>query len=82
MFKNPHYATRGINAEIPLALQLILWKMIDEMEVARKDYLLFFYSVFRERRAEDRPRAGTAGLPQKVHLIQQLCRQCENLRYR
>ena len=42
MFKNPRYATRGINAEIPLALQLILWKMIDEMEVARKDYLQVF----------------------------------------
>lgn len=42
MFKNSRYATRGINAEIPLALQLILWKMIDEMEVARKDYLQVF----------------------------------------
>ncbi len=42
MFKNSHYATRGINAEIPLALQLILWKMIDDMEVARKDYLQVF----------------------------------------
>ncbi len=42
MFKNARYATRGINAEIPLALQLILWKMIDEMEVAQKDYLQVF----------------------------------------
>ncbi len=42
MFKNSRYATRGINAEIPLALQLILWKMIDDMEVARKDYLQVF----------------------------------------
>ncbi len=42
MFKNSRYATRGINAEIPLALQLVLWKMIDEMEVARKDYLQVF----------------------------------------
>ena len=42
MFKNPRYATRGINAEIPLALQLILWKMIDEMKVAQKDYLQVF----------------------------------------
>lgn len=42
MFKNPRYVTRGINAEIPLALQLILWKMIDEMEVAQKDYLQVF----------------------------------------
>ncbi len=42
MFKNPRYATRGINAEIPLALQLVLWKMIDEMEAAQKDYLQVF----------------------------------------
>lgn len=42
MFKNPRYATCGINAEIPLALQLILWKMIDEMEAAQKDYLQVF----------------------------------------
>ncbi len=42
MFKNPRYVTRGINAEIPLDLQLVLWKMIDEMEVAQKDYLQVF----------------------------------------
>ncbi len=42
MFKNPHYATRSINAEIPLDLQLVLWKMIDEMEAAQKDYLQVF----------------------------------------
>ncbi len=42
MLKNSRYVTRGINAEIPLALQLILWKMIDEMEVAQKDYLQVF----------------------------------------
>ncbi len=42
MFNNSHYVTRGIDAEIPLALQLVLWKMIDEMEVAQKDYLQVF----------------------------------------
>lgn len=42
MFKNSRYATCGIDTEIPLALQLILWKMIDEMEVAQKDYLQVF----------------------------------------
>ncbi len=42
MFKNPRYATCGINAEILLALQLILWKMLDEMEVTQKDYLQVF----------------------------------------
>ncbi len=42
MFNNSRYATRGINAEIPHALQLILWKMVDEMEVAQKDYLQVF----------------------------------------
>ncbi len=42
MFKNPRCATCGINAEIPLDLQLVLWKMIDEMEAAQKDYLQVF----------------------------------------
>ncbi len=60
MFKNSRYAIRGINAEIPLALQLILRKMIDEMEAARKDYLQFFLHCLPRTVKKDRPRAGTA----------------------
>ena len=36
------YATSGINSELPLMLQIILWGLIDSMEVAEKDYLQVF----------------------------------------
>ena len=42
MFNNPRYATSGINSELPLMLQIILWGLIDSMEVAEKDYLQVF----------------------------------------
>ena len=42
MFNNPRYATSGINSELPLLTQIILWGLIDTMEVAEKDYLQVF----------------------------------------
>lgn len=42
MFNNPRYATRGVNIEVPLLTQIILWGLIDSMEVAEKDYLQVF----------------------------------------
>ena len=42
MFTSPRYATRGITATVPLVLQIILWNLIDSMEVAEKDYLQVF----------------------------------------
>ena len=42
MFKNPRYCTRGISATVPLLTQIILWDLIDSMEVAEKDYLQVF----------------------------------------
>ena len=42
MFNNPRYCTRGISNELPLMLQIILWGLIDSMEVAEKDYLQIF----------------------------------------
>ena len=42
MFKNQRYATSGINSELPLLTQIILWWLIDTMEVVRKDYLQVF----------------------------------------
>ena len=42
MFNNPRYATRGISNELPLMLQIILWGLIDSMEVVAKDYLQIF----------------------------------------
>ena len=37
MFQNPRYATSGINSELPLLTQIILWGLIDTMEVVRKE---------------------------------------------
>ena len=42
MFQNQRYATSGINSELPLLTQIILWGLIDTMEVVRKDYLQVF----------------------------------------
>lgn len=41
-FKNTRYITKGIEGEIPLYLQLIMWDLIDKMEVEEKDYLQVF----------------------------------------
>ena len=42
MFNNQRYVTRGISNELPLMLQIILWGLIDSMEVVEKDYLQVF----------------------------------------
>ena len=42
MFKNPRYCTRGINETVPTLTQIILWNLIDSMEVDEKDYLQVF----------------------------------------
>lgn len=36
------YITRGINLEIPLYLQLLMWDMIKSMKVEKQDYLQVF----------------------------------------
>ena len=36
MFKNPRYCTKGISETVPLLTQIILWDLIDSMEVAEK----------------------------------------------
>jgi hypothetical protein len=41
-FKNTRYITKGIVSKIPLYLQLIMWDLIDKMEVSEKDYLQVF----------------------------------------
>ena len=43
MFNNQHYLTRGISSEVPLLMQIILWGLIDSMEVVEKDYLQVFF---------------------------------------
>ena len=42
MFKNPRYCTKGISETVPLLTQIILWDLIDSMEVEKKDYLQVF----------------------------------------
>ena len=41
MFNKERYLTRGVSNEIPLKIQMLLWLMIDELNV-RKDYLQVF----------------------------------------
>ena len=41
MFKNQRYLTSGVNASIPLELQLFLWSLIDQLPPER-DYLQVF----------------------------------------
>lgn len=41
MFENKRYLTRGVEAEIPLAVQVVIWGLIDTMKV-EKDYLQVF----------------------------------------
>ncbi len=36
------YITRGVNTEIPLCLQLLMWDMISSMKVEKQDYLQVF----------------------------------------
>ena len=42
MFNNPRYITRGIIADVPLHLQMVLWNMVDTMPVPIQDYLQVF----------------------------------------
>ena len=42
MFTSPRYATRGVTTTVPLVLQIVLWDLIDSMEVQEKDYLQVF----------------------------------------
>ena len=41
MFNGKRFATRGITEEVPLALQVIMWNLIDTMDIT-KDYLQVF----------------------------------------
>lgn len=44
MFDNKRFATRGINARVPLSIQIIIWQMIDDLRMTKKkiDYLQTF----------------------------------------
>ncbi len=49
MFKNPRYTTKGINENLPIMTQIILWELIDNMEVEQKDYLQVFTLSVEDR---------------------------------
>ena len=42
MFTSPRYATRGVTTTVPLVVQIVVWDLIDSMEVEGKDYLQVF----------------------------------------
>ena len=42
MFNNPKYLTKGVQSSIPGWLVLLMWSMIEGMQVEHKDYLQVF----------------------------------------
>lgn len=48
MFENPKYLTKGVQSSIPGWLVLLMWSMIEGMQVEHKDYL----QVFRLQKTE------------------------------
>ncbi|MGG5463296.1 DUF960 family protein [Clostridium sp. B9] len=50
--KNNRYITRGINKELDLRLQLILWNIIDSLKEEGKD--LDYLQVFKLRKYEEK----------------------------
>lgn len=55
------YLTRGVDAEIPIALQVMMWQAVDQMPEP-KDYLQVFSAQRRERFADRTPYLGTAAV--------------------
>lgn len=49
MFVNNRYLTRGIDEQVPIELQIMLWSMVDNMPVEEKDYLQVFELSSREK---------------------------------
>ena len=41
MFQSERYLTQGVNAEIPIVLQMVMWKMISDIP-SENDYLQVF----------------------------------------
>lgn len=53
MFKKENrYVTRGINAEVDLAIQIVLWNMIDELK-SKGDIKLDYLQVFEIEKVEE-----------------------------
>lgn len=53
MFKKENrYVTRGINAEVDLAIQIVLWNMIDELK-SKGDIKIDYLQVFEIEKVEE-----------------------------
>ena len=50
--KENRYVTRGINAEVDLAIQIVLWNMIDELK-SKGDIKLDYLQVFEVEKIEE-----------------------------
>ena len=46
MFQNKRFLTRGVQAEIPIELQLFLWNCIDQLPKERDYFQVFKLDVF------------------------------------
>ena len=53
MFKNNRYVTRGVNEEIDIRLQLIMWSMIDKLN-DEGNVELDYLQVFKIRKEENK----------------------------
>lgn len=62
MFDKERYITRGIKEQINPLIYLILWEMLDEMDVEEKDYL----QVFDLKLSEEEE-----GLQEIIHSLEQ-----------
>ena len=49
MFNRNKFITRGVNASIPLALQLLMWQMVDAVP-SPKDYLQVFKLSIKDQK--------------------------------
>ena len=63
LFQNPHYLTRGVDAEIPLELQLFLWSCIDRLPEER-DY----FQVFKLEALEEMQRISHTSEQPEYHM--------------
>ena len=64
MFQNKRFLTRGVQAEIPMELQLFLWNCIDQLPKERDYFQVFKLDVFNGK--QHIPLFRTAGVQQGI----------------
>ena len=65
MFQNKRFLTRGVQAEIPIELQLFLWNCIDNLPEER-DYFQVFALKEIDGKTAHPPLFRTAGVQQGI----------------